>query len=812
MKTLMFLCLVALLAGGANADNEKQFGSTTGVASGSEETGLTNDHSILSDAYRAAKAAHPSRRALDDVVASRCNALVCVQIDEDGDFNIGTADGRSLLYFYPAEPWSSDIEISIDGVVWNLTDEHGLDCSDGLVTFVEWTGTDSSLTAHYTIDDVIHVYVTHIPVLFSGTTGAILTRTEVMNDDDTAHNIGVLYEYDTTVDGDDAAELYLGPDHLVNETCYDAPYAVGYWDAIPFSGDLVGRGTFMGGDAVTPDHLAFGQWGSLYDACWNYVCTGAEYGDSGVLYQWDDDMVEQGDSKVVATYYGVGEIEVQPGDLQISVSQPALNCTHDGVSPNPFEILINITNTGASTCSEISVELSDGTGPGGTGTVLSTNPQAIGSLTPGDNAAVSFTTMAWNIPQEGGCINFLVSVTSANCPANSFEFCVEMPACTCLVTCACFDMGDLARCNYPTVTNNPAHGVTFVAWLGDTINHEFFPNILNLDLYDDGVNYLNLPWMPCDMEQVEVTVTAGPEYGRYVNCGGALYLSGWKDGNLDGDFCDTLCDGTAPEWIVQDVFVLPGVHLFTFPDPGVLDLGVYDGIFRWRLSSQPVGAWGFGLADTNDCPGNTCGNYAVDFIGEVEDYIIADAQLDVELSSFEALPGDEEVTLRWTTASETGNERFEVLRDDAMVAHVASQGNGTTERQYQWTDDDVVNGRQYAYALIAVDINGNRERVGTTNATPSADAAVITEYALHQNYPNPFNPTTEITFDLVKDGQVKLSVYNLLGQEVAEVVNRTMDSGRHSIMFTADELPSGVYLYRLEAGEFTSQKKMVLIK
>jgi hypothetical protein len=111
-----------------------------------------------------------------------------------------------------------------------------------------------------------------------------------------------------------------------------------------------------------------------------------------------------------------------------------------------------------------------------------------------------------------------------------------------------------------------------------------------------------------------------------------------------------------------------------------------------------------------------------------------------------------------------------------------------------------------------VDVNGSREEVATTNATPSADAALITEYALHQNYPNPFNPTTAITFDLMNDGLVKLSVYNLMGQEVAQLVNRTMEQGRHTVMFSASDLPSGVYLYRLQTGTFTAQKKMILIK
>ncbi|HEB85267.1 MAG TPA: T9SS type A sorting domain-containing protein, partial [Bacteroidetes bacterium] len=87
-----------------------------------------------------------------------------------------------------------------------------------------------------------------------------------------------------------------------------------------------------------------------------------------------------------------------------------------------------------------------------------------------------------------------------------------------------------------------------------------------------------------------------------------------------------------------------------------------------------------------------------------------------------------------------------------------------------------------------------------------------TEYALHQNYPNPFNPVTEIKFDLVKPQVVKLAVYNVLGQEVARVVDRRMEAGYHRVSFDASSLSSGVYFYRIETAAFTDLKKMVLIK
>ncbi|MDZ7288798.1 MAG: T9SS type A sorting domain-containing protein [candidate division KSB1 bacterium] len=85
-------------------------------------------------------------------------------------------------------------------------------------------------------------------------------------------------------------------------------------------------------------------------------------------------------------------------------------------------------------------------------------------------------------------------------------------------------------------------------------------------------------------------------------------------------------------------------------------------------------------------------------------------------------------------------------------------------------------------------------------------------YALAQNYPNPFNPTTTIDFALAKPSHVKLMVYNVLGQKVATLVDRRMLAGAHTVEFDASHLTSGVYFYRLEAGDFVSQKRMLLIK
>ncbi len=189
------------------------------------------------------------------------------------------------------------------------------------------------------------------------------------------------------------------------------------------------------------------------------------------------------------------------------------------------------------------------------------------------------------------------------------------------------------------------------------------------------------------------------------------------------------------------------------------------------------------------------------------DYILA-----AELSAFTATPLDGAVELNWSTSSETDNDRFEIVRDGAVVASVSSQGETATGHSYSWTDAEVVNGTTYSYTLVAVDVNGGRADLRTIEATPNLGVAEVSEYALHTNFPNPFNPETAIMFDLVEAGNVKLTVVNLLGQTVATLVNGQMDAGRHTVNFTAGELPSGVYLYTIEVNGFSAQKKMVLMK
>lgn len=85
-------------------------------------------------------------------------------------------------------------------------------------------------------------------------------------------------------------------------------------------------------------------------------------------------------------------------------------------------------------------------------------------------------------------------------------------------------------------------------------------------------------------------------------------------------------------------------------------------------------------------------------------------------------------------------------------------------------------------------------------------------FVLEQNYPNPFNPVTVISYQLPVNSWVTLKVFNVLGQEVATLVNEKREAGRYEVEWNSADAPSGMYIYRLITGEFTAVKKMVLLR
>ena len=119
-----------------------------------------------------------------------------------------------------------------------------------------------------------------------------------------------------------------------------------------------------------------------------------------------------------------------------------------------------------------------------------------------------------------------------------------------------------------------------------------------------------------------------------------------------------------------------------------------------------------------------------------------------------------------------------------------------------------INANAFGYRLKQVDFDGSysfSEEIRVSNLVPA-------EYSLEQNYPNPFNPLTEINFSLPQTTNVTLKVYDVMGSEVATLLEDQMEAGKHSVIFNAANISSGVYYYTIVTEKFIQTKKMLLLK
>ncbi len=189
----------------------------------------------------------------------------------------------------------------------------------------------------------------------------------------------------------------------------------------------------------------------------------------------------------------------------------------------------------------------------------------------------------------------------------------------------------------------------------------------------------------------------------------------------------------------------------------------------------------------------------------------------VELVSFTADRLKNGVRLNWSTATETNNSGFTIERSSDSENFESLQfipGNGTTTEvsHYTYLDETVETGVYY-YRLKQTDFDGTYIYLNVV----TVDIGLPQNFVLNQNHPNPFNPSTTISFLLPVDADVKIDLFNTLGQKVNEILNTKMNGGSHTITFDASGLSSGIYYYTMTATgnqgmSFSSTKKMVLMK
>ena len=202
-------------------------------------------------------------------------------------------------------------------------------------------------------------------------------------------------------------------------------------------------------------------------------------------------------------------------------------------------------------------------------------------------------------------------------------------------------------------------------------------------------------------------------------------------------------------------------------------------------------------------------------------YLIDLSPLPVELSSFSANVNNNDVELKWTTATELNNKGFEIQRINPplnprqggenfeweVLEFVNGYGTSTEPKSYSYTDSKISAGK-YIYRLKQIDFDGSY----SYSKEIEIDVTSAFQFNLEQNYPNPFNPVTTIKYSIADELSVTLKVYNSIGEEVAVLVNETKPAGNYEVELNGAEISSGAYFYMLRAGDHVATKKMILLK
>ena len=187
-----------------------------------------------------------------------------------------------------------------------------------------------------------------------------------------------------------------------------------------------------------------------------------------------------------------------------------------------------------------------------------------------------------------------------------------------------------------------------------------------------------------------------------------------------------------------------------------------------------------------------------------------ESALPVELVSFTARRLGGDVVLHWQTATEVDNAGFAVERKNPggweNLGFVEGNGTSNSPKYYDFRDNSVGTAG-ITYRLKQIDNSGSITYSGEVSVE-----GIPVEFELSQNHPNPFNPSTDIHYSIPVEGEVKLHIYNALGQKITTLVNEVKQPGEHSVSFDGSSLSSGVYIYELRAGELSIRKKMILVE
>jgi photosystem II stability/assembly factor-like uncharacterized protein len=285
----------------------------------------------------------------------------------------------------------------------------------------------------------------------------------------------------------------------------------------------------------------------------------------------------------------------------------------------------------------------------------------------------------------------------------------------------------------------------------------------------------------------------GGSYIGYTSDGGISWTSAEIDSNMVSDFpvynfnflnrqfgyaCGGFIDGVGVIWRTTNSgfnWIAQGVSV-----DEVFDIFIFDSLNALTLSGDPEGLFPIAKITTNDS-GEFWSNKDLPFFG-----------------------------LSFAIDFRTYNEGWSA----SAYKFLLTTNRGETWSEFETPDSAVVYDLQFTDARngFAVGQNGVILKLDPTLVGVENESELPDEFILFQNYPNPFNPSTTIKYSVGKNSHLNISVYTLLGQKVAELINERLESGNYNVKFNGSGLSSGIYLYQLRTEEITLTKKMQLLK
>jgi Ni,Fe-hydrogenase III small subunit len=290
---------------------------------------------------------------------------------------------------------------------------------------------------------------------------------------------------------------------------------------------------------------------------------------------------------------------------------------------------------------------------------------------------------------------------------------------------------------------------------------------------------------------VESTLPSTPAHYNYMTTGS------------NNSFPFGIAGGKMVQWLIPPAAMTGGWHTPTAPTYG----GMIDGIYVWVGGTYPLGPTTYTnfeiLMGKTSLTSLTTGQF---YNGPMDTvYYRASIQLQGSLNSWMPIAldtpfpydPDSSLVLQIGQCGASGVTGYPACQTNIGSIHRVWSVGGCPFTPYSTSDGYVIH--------TGININYPTGVSHNNNNIPGT-------YRLEQNYPNPFNPVTNISYSIPKAGNVKLAVYDVLGREIASLVNEYKTAGNYSVSFNAENLASGVYVYRIESGDFTDVKKMMLVK